>query len=397
METIQVDFAVFGGGILGLWAANLALRNGFSVVLLENQALGSGQTIAAQGVLHGGAKYQVGGGKHLFSNRLAQAASIWDACLQGDGDLDLSSIRPLSPCQYLWVTDSLVSGLQARITAAAISSRTERVGREQAGTIFDTDAFHGALYRIQETVIPIPDLVTRLAQAPGLHLCKVGRGVRLVCTKGDVNHIKLATQDGPIRLLAQHYLFCAGEGNRHLIQQMDDDNLPHAQVRPLHQVFVKKKGLTPLYLVCTEFSKIPRLVLTTHHARDGETVWYLGGGLAESGVARSKQEQIAFAAAELAHLFPWVDLSDAHWGTQRINRAEPQRAGGARPQGPFFAVSGNRTVAWPTKLVLAPQLAKNMLQETFRQGLRPCKTPDPQIVSRLEKPAMAVPVWDRLL
>ena len=57
MDKIDVDVAIVGGGIAGLWIANLLLRRGINVALCEADAVGGSQTGAAQGIIHSGAKY----------------------------------------------------------------------------------------------------------------------------------------------------------------------------------------------------------------------------------------------------------------------------------------------------------------------------------------------------
>ena len=57
----KIDIAILGGGIAGLWLLNLLVSRGYSVVLLEKEALGAGQTIASQGMIHGGVKYALQG------------------------------------------------------------------------------------------------------------------------------------------------------------------------------------------------------------------------------------------------------------------------------------------------------------------------------------------------
>jgi glycerol-3-phosphate dehydrogenase len=57
--TLQVDVAILGGGIAGLWLLARLRQAGYSTLLLESQALGAGQTIASQGIIHGGLKYAI--------------------------------------------------------------------------------------------------------------------------------------------------------------------------------------------------------------------------------------------------------------------------------------------------------------------------------------------------
>ena len=58
---MMVDVAIVGGGIAGLWTAWQLEQHGYTVALFEAQALGSGQTLAAQGIIHGGVKYSLAG------------------------------------------------------------------------------------------------------------------------------------------------------------------------------------------------------------------------------------------------------------------------------------------------------------------------------------------------
>ena len=53
-DALPVDVVIFGGGAAGLWTLDELHRAGRSVVLLESGDLGAGQTIASQGIIHGG-------------------------------------------------------------------------------------------------------------------------------------------------------------------------------------------------------------------------------------------------------------------------------------------------------------------------------------------------------
>ncbi|MEC8427025.1 MAG: FAD-dependent oxidoreductase, partial [Pseudomonadota bacterium] len=58
---IQLDIAVIGGGIAGLWLLNRLQREGYHCALFESEALGSDQSVASQGMIHGGIKYTLSG------------------------------------------------------------------------------------------------------------------------------------------------------------------------------------------------------------------------------------------------------------------------------------------------------------------------------------------------
>jgi hypothetical protein len=167
----------------------------------------------------------------------------------------------------------------------------------------------------------------------------------------------------------------------------------------LHMVMVKHKIRTPIYAHCMETSPKPRVTITTHTAADGDTVWYLGGQIAESGVNKTALEQCKAAKAELELLFPWLDFSSAHsstqWATLRIDRAEPLQANGQLPDGVFVqGDGGNKIVAWPTKLALAPQLTAEILALLKKDGIQPhvgISTTNPPYPA----PQIAKPVWDQ--
>ena len=54
---MRLDVLVFGGGAAGLWCLDRLRRAGYHAILLESKAIGSGQTIQSQGIIHGGGKY----------------------------------------------------------------------------------------------------------------------------------------------------------------------------------------------------------------------------------------------------------------------------------------------------------------------------------------------------
>jgi glycine/D-amino acid oxidase-like deaminating enzyme len=49
---MQVDIAIFGGGVAGLWLLNRLRKAGDHAVLLETDRLGAGQTRYAQGIIY---------------------------------------------------------------------------------------------------------------------------------------------------------------------------------------------------------------------------------------------------------------------------------------------------------------------------------------------------------
>ena len=170
---------------------------------------------------------------------------------------------------------------------------------------------------------------------------------------------------------------------------------PRQQLRPLHMVLVKGRGLKPLYAHCLGGGPKPRITVTSHPAADGQWVWYLGGDIAEAdGVARSEAAQIAAAQKEVQQLLPWIDLSDARWATLRVDRAEPAQSGLVRPDNAFLAEQGSLLVGWPTKLALSPDFADRVIAALERDGIQPGTHAH---LPELPRPPQAQPVWEELL
>ncbi|WP_315982209.1 FAD-dependent oxidoreductase [Aliamphritea spongicola] len=109
MQTIHTDLIILGGGIAGLWLLNRLRTQGYQAVLLETDELGGGQSIRSQGIIHGGTKYALNGALTQAANAIADMPARWKQCLQGNGEVDLSSAEVLSEAHYLWSKGSLAS------------------------------------------------------------------------------------------------------------------------------------------------------------------------------------------------------------------------------------------------------------------------------------------------
>ncbi len=69
---------------------------------------------------------------------------------------------------------------------------------------------------------------------------------------------------------------------------------------------------------------------------------------------------VSFVVEELKAVLPGVNFENAEWGSYRIDRAEERMRLGARPDSVSVLEEGNVLTVWPTKLVLAPMLAKRV-------------------------------------
>lgn len=349
--TLQVDIAIFGGGVAGLWLLNRLRKSGYHAVLLESDRLGSGQTRYAQGIIHGGTKYALTGKLTGSSEAIVEMPVRWRACLNGTGEIDLSPVKLLSDHQYMWSTTNLSSRLAGFFASKLMRSRTQALEGDERPELFQHPRFKGQVYRLDEPVLDTASLIQVLAE-PYRDFIFNSDGVTLNAQAP--GQICLSDE----RLInAKRLVLCAGEGNEGLLQQLGRSS-PRMQRRPLQMVMLRGKILQAgVYAHCLGANALPRITITSHFDEQGNTVWYIGGQPAEQGVGRSREQQIAAARKELDGLFPWIDFSDCEWSTLEIDRAEVKMADGSRPDDVFVEGDNEVITAWPTKLALAPRLA----------------------------------------
>ncbi len=357
MDTkINCDIAIVGAGIAGLWLANCLTQQGYHVLLLEKDAIGAGQTLCSQGIIHGGTKYALKGNLTAAALSVSQMPALWQACLSGHGEIDLQTVQTLSDAHYLWTRGKFTAAIKSFISQKMLNSSSQVLSFAQYPTFFQQSQFHGTLCALSETVLDVRSLLRALAQPIRKNILLGAATVQYTNDK-HVEHLKLQYQNQAAAIRAQHYIFTAGQGGQDLLP-----NQTHQmQLRPLHMVWLRFQDHYPdrrIYVHCVEQGITPKLTVTSHIDRQGHTIWYLGGGLAESGIKRNTAQQIQAAQSLVNELFPWIDFTHCQWFTHRIDRAEASQSGGKRPDGPIAQASAdNATIAWPTKLALAPLLA----------------------------------------
>ena len=387
MSTLEADVVIFGGGVAGLWSLARLLDAGYRAILLESEKLGGVQTLASQGIIHGGTKYALTGKITGSSQAIAEMPSRWTGCLKGDGELDLSEVRVLSPNQFLWSTGNLASNITGFFAGKMMRSRMEPVGSSSIPEPFDHPDFRGNLYRLQEPVLDVHSLVEALVGYVGDH-CRRVQPRQLKVDDRDSGVFSVTSEKADLEVRAGNLLFSAGSGNARLLELWQRDR-PAMQQRPLHMLMLKG-DLPQVYAHCLGASANPRLTITSYLDVDGKTIWYLGGQVAEQGVGREPEEQIARGKAELAELLPWIDFTSCQWSTLPVNRAEPLMPGNKRPDDCFLQQEGRVLTAWPTKLAFAPRLADKVLQALPAPS---GKKLDHDMLQGLPFPAIGEPPW----
>jgi glycerol-3-phosphate dehydrogenase len=362
LPTRNADVAIVGGGIAGLWLQDVLQRAGYETVLFERERLGAGQTIASQGMIHGGIKYALGGELTPAAQSIAAMPARWRRCLlhgaAAPGDVDLRGVPILSERYYLWADQAGLGRLAAFFASRLLSGRIERLRPAELPAALADPAFAGTAYVVDDLVLDVAALLSHLA-AP--HRSRIRRAAIMAADLTAAADRVDVHADG-LTWQVQHLICTAGAGNAELLAHWPGP-VPPMQQRPLHQVLVHDVSYPPLYAhwIANITRLEPRLTITSHRQRNGHWCWYLGGQLATDGVSREPAEQIAEARRELARALPWFDWSALPMSTLRAVRAEPRQSRGHRPDHAFVARAGRALVAWPTKLSLVPDLADRVL------------------------------------
>lgn len=387
MTQIRCDVLIFGGGVAGLWLLDEVHRRGQKALLLESHTLGHGQTIASQGILHGGLKYSLGGLIDDSSRAVAEMPARWRAAIDGDQPPDLRSVSLSSSCCYMWRTDSLASRaglLAAQVVVRTAVSKVDRAARPDA-----LRGCPGDVLRVDEQVIDPVSLMECFRKAHHDRMLLIDKesiefrpspGACDILVSPSAPCVQICIQAGTIVLTA-------GEGNADLRRQAGLRG-EIMQRRPLHMVLVRGR-LPDLFGHCIDGNKT-RATITSARASDGQTVWLVGGEIAEKGNDLTPGGLVAHARRELQQILPGIDFSGTQWGTYRINRAEALTPGQRRPDGVGWRREQSILTAWPTKLVLAPQLAREIADALPPASVSTPVSLDPD----WPRPKVASPPWE---
>ena len=256
-STIHVDVAFVGGGLGSLWLACLARSRGLSVAVIAPEPLGGEQTMASQGIIHGGAKYLLHGwAKRATSGHLAAMPARWRRCLAGNavagsGDIDLSGVAVL-----------------AEHVELCACTRRARLRQRAAARLLTGEANtqSGGATRLPDFVVDVESLLARLAG--GIEGCllpeKVAPG-QLRCGDEGVAGIDLTTAT----VTAQRYVFAAGTGNADLAPRLGF-GADATTLRPLHQAWAVVEPTPPTFAHCLvrAFGTEPDVTVTTHSESD---------------------------------------------------------------------------------------------------------------------------------
>lgn len=400
MPTLRArfDVVVIGAGVAGLWTAARLRAQGWSVALLEARALGSGQTIASQGIIHGGVKYALTGKAGRASAMIAPMPEVWRACLENRPgcEIDLSAAKVLSEHQWIWTAGGVGARLAGAAASKVIRARAERVDADDRPAALRAAPRSVGVHRVPEPVLDPATLVEALSRHVGEHVFLIDEST-LEPGIGDGGEAVIEVKDtagAPVELRASRCVLCAGAGAEAVLARLAgriEHQTPTMQRRPLHMLLARG-DLPDLWAHCVGMSAVPRLTITSQREPDGRAVWYIGGGVAETGVERDEQAQIEAGRAALRDALPWLDTSRLEWSALRIDRAEGRTPDGSRPDEPVVGDAGAFIACWPTKLAFAPAVAREVAARLEHDNV-PRRAHEGDALDALQRPGVAPLPW----
>lgn len=388
---MDLDVLIFGGGAAGLWLLDCLARRGDRVLLLEAGRLGQGQTIAAQGIIHGGLKYTLQGLLTPAAREIREMPGLWRQCLAGQRAPDLRNTRVRSSFCHLWRTDSLSSRLGMVGAKFGLRVAPTDLADSERPAVFANCP--GPVSRLEEQVLSPASFIADLERQHRERILAIDAdGLRFVrAPAGEVESVRVVPREGggPQDFRPRFVVFTAGAGNADLRRAC---GLPGEamQRRPLHMVMVRGE-LPTINGHCVDGAKT-RVTITSDCDSAGRTVWQVGGQLSEEGVTSEPEPLLRHARAEIEAVLPGIDLGRCEWATYRVDRAERATPRGGRPDTATVMQEGNVITGWPTKLALAPQLAQEV--ESLVKPIGHSTPFDLTALRDWPRPEVAAPPWE---
>jgi len=224
----------------------------------------------------------------------------WLDCLDGHGEIDLSDTAILSQHQLMWSTKSLSSKLTSFFSSKALSSKIKPLDKKHYPETFQKPEFKGHLYQLNEPVLDIPSLIKSLSKKWQHRIIQAKDYSFTVDANKSVSEINI---ENKLTIKTQEVILTSGEGNESLLKELSID-IQKMQRRPLQMVLAKSALLPQLYAHCIGASS------KRHSHSDGDTVWYIGGNIAEEGTDKNTHELIEHTKTTLKSVLPFINTSD---------------------------------------------------------------------------------------
>lgn len=426
---MKPDVLIFGGGVAGLWILGVLRRAGYETILLENKALGRGQSIGSQGIIHGGGKYAIRGLRDVASVREhGRMPSRWRDYLKGRQAPDLSDVSILSERCLMWSPGrSLRDRTEAYLfpllrMTGLLNVPPEPLDPSQRPKILSEGV--GRVEAMAEPVLASHTLLEALAKPyrdyirlyyPG----SADAGLKFTNLEGKTKDgrvsvtVPVAGGTETVEIHPRLVILAAGRGNQKLLD-LAGLGLGFMQERPLSMILLRGP-LEPLFGHCVARNRTQLTVTTPIQSTiidkmansdkskipeadpklGPSIVWQIGGEIAERYAHEHDDEDIIRGAkSDLRRWMPQLDLSSCQISFYRAIRAESHRPGGHKPISFYVGHEKPGLMAvWPTKLALVPLLADSVLEGVRQRLAEPSQGNLPDSFFRWPMPEVAPYPW----
>jgi len=357
--SMHVDSLVFGGGASGLWIANRLSAYGQHVCVVESGALGSGQTVSSQGIIHSGIKYLNDKNASALISELSGMPEVWRSCIGGGHPISLRSVSVLSNAVSIWSDEPIDE--RAAMVAEGIEPKLRY--RLDPNTRVAPDLLS---YRVPELVIDTRSLISTLSTTGRFPIFTYDPECIESHRGQGHTDIRLRLRSGKsLSISARNLIIAAGAGTAELVLKLTGLSGLCVE-RPLRIVAVS--GKLPKLFGHLFRNRRLALTVTSLPGRSPHTRWLLGGEIAECGASGlswpERQEEISRLLQEV---WPAFGSDDVEWSDYEVSRHEPLGRDGSRISGPTVEIFDNVMVTWPFKLALVPKLA-GMVLARFAEG-----------------------------
>lgn len=343
MKKVKANIVIVGGGIAGLWMLN-RLNKKYSVVLIENEALGSGQTLYSQGLILPRSQ-EVG---DVTGRRIQK---VWRDCLNGFGDVDLRTSKIISDAQTLVAS----KGVLARMSNFMKSFKykhLEDVEVYQEPTI--PVEKEGQFYQLKADVLDMRSVLESLAKHHMRDIYKAD--IEEYLHEGTkLKALKLKQGGHHVVVESDVFIFTAGKGNLRALQEL---GIKRPQKMTKEQTSLMVKSVPFALNGAYTLSNGENMYVSSHASSEGGYVWYISGPwlnkLAETDLDRiRKMKQI------VKDTFSDISFEECLWSA--VHYAVPQQEDWATTKRHKVYYSGNSVVAWPANLTTVPLLADEIV------------------------------------
>lgn len=364
---IHTEVLIVGGGILGLWLLRLLHLAGIKAILIEKNALGSKQTIASQGMIHGGQRYNLLGKVSNHAKLISKMRDHWIDCLNGREKIDLTQTQVLANDQNIISKHSMFNQFSMNFAKLWMQNKMKEIDKTVLPQYLKQYDYF--FYQLAEPVVGVKSLISNLSQPLEKYIFKANIQ-EVVFKNNQENQQKIDSVfcdiDGEkLNIKANYFCFTAGEGNFELLKKMNFNPKNLMQTRALRQFIVKGVDCD-LYAHLLGFDGIdarPSLTISTHQSNDGEKCWYVGGKIATDSLHLSESEAINLLKNKLKNCFPNMNFAKTKMQCFDINRAEIKAKDFLMPDKPKIQkLFINAGLAFPIKLTLAPLVASDFLK-----------------------------------